>query len=206
MSSTRLQIAILTITVLCILLLVLERSGLMPDLRAVTSMLYGWMLVLSAAVLLLGVFNVAHVHWHRIRLGEREWGLSVVLLAMLLAVAGAGLLDDAGVFNPAVAWFFESVIAPLQATFFALTVFFLAGAAFRYLRIQHRGGAWVVAGALLVLLVQAPLGRTVLPGEIDAITNWLLATPVTAALRGVVLGSSLALLVVGLRFLLNRDL
>lgn len=205
MSPTRLKTALLGITILCTVLVGLERSGLLPALRPLTGELYIWMLVLSACVLLLGVFNVAHVHWQRIRLGEREWGLSVVLLAMLLAVAGAGLLDSAGVFNPAVVWFFDSVIAPLQASLFALTVFFLAGAAYRYLRVQYRGGAWVVAGALLVLLVQAPLGRAILPEEVDAATNWLVSYPVTAALRGVLLGSSLALMLIGVRFLLHSN-
>jgi hypothetical protein len=188
-----------------LLLIGIDRSGWAPALRPFTSLLYSWMLVLSACGLLLGVVNVIRVHWERIRDGGPDWALSLVLLAVLLAVAGAGLMDLAGVFSPFVEWAFASVIVPLQSAFFALTAFFLVAAAYRYLRVGNPGGGWMVAGALLVLSVQAPVGRLVLPSAVANATDWLLVYPVMAALRGVLLGSSLALIVVGLRFLLQRD-
>lgn len=201
----RLRYTLAIIVILFLLLIGIDRSNWMPALRPVTSQLYSWMLILSAVALCVGVFTVIRVHWDRILQGERDWWLSLVLLATLLAIAGAGLVDSAGVLNPLVAWAFTGIIAPLQAAFFALTVFFLVAAAYRYLRVRNPGGIWMVAGALLVLVVQAPLSGLFLPPVVAEATDWLLVYPLTAALRGVLLGSSVAILVVSLRFLLRRD-
>ena len=99
---------------------------------------------------------------------------------------------------------FDAIIAPGQASLFALLVFFMAAAAFRHLRLDRPGGAWMLAGALLVLLAQWPLLAQWLPPAFAGVTFWLLDGPVMAALRGLLLGSGIALLVIGLRLLLGK--
>jgi hypothetical protein len=178
--------------------------GRLAGFTTITRAGYTWAVLLGGVTLLLGVVNVLWLHIRRIALGEREWGLSLVLVAVLIAVASAGLLSPAGATSPLLEWVFDAVIAPGQAALFALLVFFMAAAAFQYLRIGRRGGAWLLAGFLLILAVQTPFAAAWLPPESAAMANWFLNAPVMAALRGVLLGGSLALLVVSLRLLLGR--
>lgn len=175
-----------------------------PAFTALTMAGYEWILLLAAVAFLLGVINVTWLHLRRIALGQREWGLSLVLLAVLIAVAAGGLLNPAGSSSPLLAWIFASLIAPGQAALFAMLFFFMAAAAFQYLRVGRPGGAWMLAGALLILVVQMPFAGAWLPLWATSLAQWWLDVPGMAALRGLLLGSGLAMLVVGVRMLLGR--
>jgi hypothetical protein len=205
MSANRFSPAALLVLLLmaaCFVLIVLDRVELAPQLRLLTTTLFSWMVLLAAFALLLGVANVAFVHLRRVYTGGRDWLASSALLLALVAVLLAGLLDPRGTTSPTVEWFFDALIAPGQATLFALLAFFTAAAAFRYLRIGRRGGAWMLVGALVIFAAQMP-GLTLSPTLASAV-DWLLSAPVAAIFRGALLGSGLALLLAGVRFLLGR--
>ncbi len=212
----------------CFVLIGLDRAitqtAQPSGLRPITLTLYEWAILLSAFGLLAGGLNIILTHFRRIQQGGADWGLSLVLLVVMTIVLTAGLLDRQGTFGSMVEWIFDSVIHPLQATLFALLGLFLAAAAYRYLRIGRPGGGWMIAGALAMFLLQMPLGQTLLgfistpnllvvTGEAssDAVTiggveqalRWLVEWPVMGAMRGAILGSGIALLVVALRFLLR---
>jgi hypothetical protein len=186
----------------CFVVILLERTGLAPQLRSLTTVLYSWTVLWAAFALLLGVANVVLVHLRRIYSGQRQWIGSLVLLVAFFAVFLTGLFDARGATAPAVEWFFDAIIAPGQATIFALLAFFTAAAAYRYMRIGRRGGAWMLAGALAIFVAQMPV--IWLPPAAQTALNWLLSHPVAATFRGVLLGSSLALVLIGVRFLLGR--
>jgi hypothetical protein len=186
----------------CFGIITLERAGLTPQLRPVTTTLYEWTLLLAGFALLLGIANVALVHLRRILAGQRDWLGSLLLLTTLCALCLAGLLDPAGSNGFLLEWFFDAVIWPGQATLFALLAFFTATAAYRYLRLDQRGGGWMLAGALLMLIAQLP-GLALSP-ELQQALGWFLDQPVAAIFRGVLLGSALALVLIGIRFLLGR--
>ena len=78
----------------------------------------------------------------------------------------------------------------------------MAGAAYRFLRIGRPGGVWMLAGAAIVLLAQIPVANALLPSGFSVLAGWVVDVPGMAALRGVLLGSSFALLMVAFRFLL----
>lgn len=170
---------------------------------------FEWIIILAGIALLLGVVNVIWLHIRRILMGERDWMLSLALLAVLTAVVGTGLLNPAGMVSPLLEWIFDALIAPGQAALYAMLVFFMAAAAFRYLRVGRRGGTWMLLGFLIVLLVQTPfdaaaLGLSETMDRLADAARWFLDAPVMAALRSVLLGSALALLVTGCRFLLGK--
>lgn len=192
---------VLLTLVACLLLVVLDRTGIFPFLRVVTTTLYSWVLLIGGFALLLGVANVGLVHVRRIQGGQTGWLHSLALVATLFAVFVAGLLDPNGVRSQIIEWIFDSLIAPGQAMFFALTVFFMAAAAFYWLRIGRGGGGWMLAGALLMLLAQMPAANLLLPPVWVNLASWLLTIPVMATLRGALLGSGLALIIAGIRFL-----
>lgn len=200
--ANRLTLAVL---LACFALVVADRTGLFPLLRPITTALYSWTIILAAFALLAGLLNVLLVHGRRIQAGQRGWGDSLALIVALAAVLVAGLVNRGGADGPLMQWVFDSIIAPGYAALFALLAFFMAGAAFILLRVRRTGGGWMVAGVLIMLFAQLPATRRALPPAFDAALGWLLAVPVTGALRGVLLGGALALLVLGVRLLAGRE-
>ncbi|MCB0113893.1 MAG: hypothetical protein KDD84_07375, partial [Caldilineaceae bacterium] len=180
-----------------------SRFGLLPGLTPISDILYMWVLVLGAFALVLGVVSVGWVHVGRVQRGEKEWAFSLVLLIGLLGVVVTGLLSPGGTTSPLMEWIFDALIAPGQASLFALTGLFVLAAAYRYLRLDRPEAVWILAGALLALLVQTPMTRVYAPPIVVALADWLLVWPIMAALRGVLLGGALAALFVALRLLVQ---
>lgn len=181
--------------------IVASRFDLLPGLQPTATLLYAWVLLLAAFALLLGIASVVWVHLGRILGGEPEWGLSLLLLIGLLGVFFIGILSPAGATSPLMEWIFDALIAPGQASLFALTGFFVAAAAYRYLRLDRPDALWILVGVLLALLVQTPLSQQLLPPIFTSLADWLLVWPIMAALRGALLGAALAAVFVGLRLL-----
>lgn len=182
-------------------LIVADRVNLLPWLRPVTNQIYAWGIVLGAVAVVLGVLNVGWVHLQRIVVGQTNWLYSAALVSALLAVLAGGLLNPAGVRSPLVDWLFQSIIAPGQATLFALLAFFMASAAFLFLRAGRDGGGWMLLGALLMLTAQVPVASVWMPPSIAGLASWALDVPGMASMRGALLGGSVAAIVVGIRFL-----
>lgn len=196
---------VLLVMVVCALVVIVDRVVTLPALRALTTTLYGWVLILGAVAVVLGVANVAWVHLRAIVVGAPGWTYSLALVAALVAVIATGLFSPAGDQGPLVTWLFDSLIAPGQASLFALLAFFLAGAAYQYLRVGRVGGAWILAGALVILLVQTPVLGAWLPPALARFAAWTLDVPGMATLRGALLGAGVAAVIVGVRYLITAE-
>ncbi len=195
---------VILIVVGVMLLLGIDRFVTIPALREWAVRTYEWGILLAAFALLLGAANVAWVHVRRVAMGEGGWPQSLLLVAALVVVLATGLFSSTGVRGPLVEVAFDTIIAPGQATLFALLAFFMAAAAYRYLRVGRAGGIWLLAGVLLVFAVQMPIANVLLPAALANLVNWLVDVPAMAALRGALLGSSFALGIVAIRFLLSN--
>lgn len=184
-----------------VLLLGLDRLVEIAPLRAAATLLYEWGLVLAAFALVLGLVNVLWVHLRQIVVGSSGWPQSLALITALLVTLIVGLSAAEGMDSPLMAWVFDNIIAPGQATLLALTAFFMLAAAYRYLRIGRTGGLWMLAGVLLVVAAQMPAAHARLPAFLPALSGWVLDVPGMAALRGALLGSAFALILVAVRAL-----
>ena len=202
--STRPGLLFALLTCAALVLLAVARTGLVSGLPQVMATLFQWVMLLGGVALIMGVVNVAVLHLRRIQAGQRDWGLSLVLLAVMMAVLVGGVLSPQGLNSPLATWIFDSLLAPGQAALFALLIFFLAAAAYRYLRVDRPGGGWMLLGALLILLIQLPLLGNWLPEPLVNGVFWLVDTPLAAVLRGVLIGGGVALLTMALRMLLGK--
>lgn len=202
--ALRLNILVLLILGAVLLLLGIDRFVEIEPLRALAIVIYEWGILLSAFALLLGAVNVAWVHVRRITIGEAGWAQSLLLVVALVVVLATGLFSTTGVRSPLVELVFDTIIAPGQATLFALLAFFMAAAAYRYLRIGRQGGVWLLVGVLLVFAVQMPIANAAMPSALANFVNWMVDVPAMSALRGALLGSSFALIIVAIRFLLTH--
>ena len=157
-----------------------------------------WTILLSAFALLLGLANLARVHFARIAHREKEIGYSVLMLAVASVVSGMGLIF--GLADGPLPWLFDHVYLPLQSSLFALTAFFLATAAYRALRARSIETLLMLMAAVIVFLGQTPwLGGWAIAKE------WLLRVPSEAGLRGILLGVALGAVATGVRLLLGVD-
>ncbi|MGL4650406.1 MAG: hypothetical protein ACRC1H_13445 [Caldilineaceae bacterium] len=188
----------------CGLLIVAERSGRVPQLAQPVTWLLEWSVLLGAVALLIGVLNVLWIHLRRIQRGQSGWGGSLMLVVMMVAVMVAGFASSAAERGPLVEWTFDALIAPGAATLFALIAVFLLAMIFHQVRVGRPGGAWVMAGLLLMLAMQTPAARSLVSPEVEAWSRWIVEAPVSATLRGALLGTGLALVIVGLRWATRR--
>jgi hypothetical protein len=203
--SSRINFVGLLIVFVTAAVILADRLTNITELRPVTNLLYTWVLLLSGFALLLGIAGLVWIHVERIQRGEVEWPLSLLLLIGFFGVLLTGLVSAGGTISPVVEWIFDAIIAPGQASLFALTGFFIMVAAYRYLRLDRPDALWILAGALLAFLVQTPLTQQALPSILVDLADWLLVWPVMAALRGALLGGALAVLLVGLRLLVRSE-
>lgn len=170
-------------------------------------LLIQWAVLLAAAALLLGLFNLLAVHWEKVGLQEADWPYSALLILVFLATLGLGLL-----FGPdysVVLLLFRYVQLPVEASLLALLAVSLTVAGFRLLARRRDIISLVFMGtALLVLLGTAPWpigGESVVYLAVSDLRAWVTQVWAAAGARGILLGVALGAVTTGLRVLLASD-
>lgn len=162
-----------------------------------------WAVILAAAALLVGVVNLAQVHWNKISTRQPGSAYSTVLILSLL---GTTLI--AGVFGPThpwSLWLFNNIQVPAESSLLALlTVVLIFGAARLIGRKMNLFTLVFVGTALLVLLGSASLPGLETSVFID-LRGWIQRVLATAGARGILLGVALGTIATGLRVLMGVD-
>jgi hypothetical protein len=193
-------VAILT-GVLVLLGYLLPTVSELVTLRAV---LLGWAVILVAIASVVGIVNLALVHWRKAtRKPERDIYSAVFLVFFLLTIAAGVVLGPKDpVFRLAVL----SIQIPVESSLTAILAIVLAIASLRLL--QRRRGVLSILfmfSAVIFLLIGSGLlsaAEAISPfKEIVALINLL---PVAGS-RGILLGIALGSLAAGLRILLGAD-
>jgi hypothetical protein len=153
-------------------------------------------LVLGAAALLYGALHLAATHASRLAAREEPRAGGVVLVTGLTVTLFLGVAAPG---SPALNWVFRYLYTPLQATMLGLMTFVLLDAAYRAAHIGRRGARALIVASAGVLLLQV-LANGALP-LVPGLRDWLLAVPVTGAMRGILLGVALGSTAAGLRVL-----
>ena len=172
-----------------------------PWLAAPARLLLETALVLAAAALLFATGHLAVTHGAGIARGEPESLYRSVLLAALLITFGIGVALPG---SAAMSWVFRHLYTPIQATMMGLMTFVLINAVYRAGRLGPRGARTLIGLALVLLLLQVAASDAISP-LLPALRDWVLAVPVTAAARGILLGVALGATAAGLRILLGID-
>lgn len=170
-----------------------------PLLDALGTAFREWTIILTAFALLLGLGNLLLVHFLRVvRRHEPGAGYSAIVLLTTGIVIAMGLWF--GLPSDAMGWLFDHLYLPLQGTFFALTAFFLATAAYRALRARNIETTWMLLAALIVFLGQTPW-----IGVLTEAKEWVLRVPGEAGVRGIILGVALGTIATALRLIVGLD-
>ena len=184
----------------CGLLVLVDFFVVEPVIDALGAMLVEGALILAAFALLLGVLNLIGVHARMNGTpGSRRY--SAILLVALVATMAIGILRPA---SYALTWVFDYLYFPLQATMGALLAFFIVSAAFRAFKLRSVSALILLVTSVLVLITQLPFSAALSP-LLPAAREWIYAIPVTAGVRGILLGVALGTVATALRVLLAVD-
>ena len=150
--------------------------------------------IVIALSIVLGIVNLLYVHIGRLARGKFY---SAVLLASFAVTIAWTVL------NKGDASLLEAAQVPIESALAALLFPSLALGGARVL--QKRADVWgllFVAVVLIVLLGSLPLAEL---APVKAFSDWLLAVPVSAGGRAILLGIALGTAVAGVRALLGQD-
>ena len=174
-------------------------------LAIVRSLFLQWAILLAAAALLAGMFQLVIAHTMKVRQRTKEAGYSLVLLVALFVSFGLSMYQGLG--GSAVRWMVNYLIIPIAGSLLALLTLTLAYASINLLR--RRGGVLSLIffiTLLLILLGVASLPKLgSLPFLSDTLRPWIAQVPAAAGARGILIGVALGILTTALRVLFGTD-
>jgi hypothetical protein len=173
-----------------------------PTLDSIAGVLVAWAAIIAAFALLLGIANLVLFHSQRIIKRDAQMLFSILILATA-AVVFLLVLPSGGA-DAASQWVLRYLYQPLEASFLALLVFFIATAVFRALRVRTWEMALFAVSALVVLIGSVPFMQVVSPW-LPAAKEWVVNVPALAGVRGILLGVALGIMATGLRLLTGID-
>jgi hypothetical protein len=176
-------------------------SRIFGDLQ---SLLIGWAIILAAFALLLGVFNLAIVHWKKIGSeGPGSIYSIVLLISLAVTMVFAGISGPAGGLT---LWVFNTFQVPIEISLLAVLAIILVYAVARLLSRRPKWNTILfVVTVLIVLLGSAPLFFIGEIAPLTAVRTWLAQVPAIAGARGILLGVALGTVATGLRILIGVD-
>jgi hypothetical protein len=169
------------------------------QLSSVTNFLLQIAVITVAVTILMGVLNLIGVHGGRLVRRGRGWFYSLVLLISLFAVL---ILRLAGQ-DETNQTLLETVQVSVEASLGALVLFALVFGAYRLMRRRVTISGMIFTVVVLIVLIGALPLTIVAP--LTAVRDWLLAVPVSAGARGLLIGIALATVVTGVRVLTGQD-
>ncbi|MBN2054295.1 hypothetical protein JW905_05200 [bacterium] len=168
-----------------------------------------WALIIISFAYVLGVINIGRLHVRRVR-GRREgWGYSLVTVAAMLVMVGAGIFlprawgggyEDGSLFL----WLFDNVYVPMQSSMFALLAFFIASAAFRAFRVRNVLASLLAVTAVVVMMGRVSVGELIW-SDLPRLVEWIMSDLQNAGKRGIMIGASLGAIATGLKIILGIE-
>ncbi len=164
-----------------------------------------------AITVLIGIFNLLVVHLARIFGRGNPFSQrinSVVLVISAVGVIVLGALERTGVLKGSPApttVLMEGVQVSIESALAGLVLFALVYGAYRLMRRRVTGSGLLFTLVLLLLLIGALPFTTPAIQLVTTIREWMLAVPVSAGARGILLGIALAVTVAGARVLIGQD-
>jgi hypothetical protein len=165
----------------------------------ISNLLLQLTVIAVAVTILLGILNLFSVHLRRIAQRQGGWYYSIVLIgsaALVLALWLLGARDTN-------AMLLETVELSVESALAGLVVFALVFGAYRMMRRRVTWGGILFTVVLLIILIGAlPIPQVAVLADVR---SWLLAVPVSAGARGILLGIALATVVTAVRVLIGQD-
>jgi len=163
--------------------------------------------VLAAVVLLVGVFNLASVHWRRFKSGQKGASYSLLLLISLittLLVVGISIVTF-GLDSEYTQWLFNYLQVPIERSLMAILAIVLVYAVARMLSRRLNIFSLIFIITLLLVLISTislPLFESL--GIRESISRAAQVISSSGA-RGILIGVAMGTIATGLRILIGAD-
>lgn len=197
----RISLPILLTTIFGILMLV-EFFFPMPQVFIDTNVtLRSFVTIVSAAALILGTVILTIAHVRRISIRKPEWYYSIIYLIAFAVSAALGLIS---VRETNFMWIYNNMTSPIGAALYSLTAFYITSAAYRVFRARNWNAAVLLITGFIVLMMLIPVGAAIFP-PIVPIGEWIRSFPSSAGFRGMIIGTSLGTIGLGVRIYTGRQ-
>lgn len=174
-----------------------------PDLADFRNRILNWAMLLAAMALLLGLLNLAQVHWQRVRGREKPVYSAVLIIAMVVTFA-VTLLQGSD--SATAEWIFNYLVVPIETSLMAVLAVSLTLAAARVFQQRTELMNIVFIATLLLLLVGAgPLFGVELPYFTRVVNPYINNVLALGAMRGLLIGVALGTITTGVRILIGAD-
>ncbi len=181
-----------------------------PELLTLRQILTGWAVILGGLAVLVGLLNLVVVNFRRMQTNTKGSFYSLLTVAAAVATFVIGSLESLRAGSPTLYQegslthlLFTDVILASQAALAGLVMIFLVTAAVRLLKTKpDRWSIIFLAAVVIVLVGWIPLSFM---AQVSVLRDWLLAVPVSAGARGILLGVALGTVMVGLKVLMGIE-
>lgn len=177
-----------------------------PLLSVLSQIFLQWAIILAAVALLVGVFHLFSIHWHKaVSGGKGSLYSALLVLALLVTVIVTAYSGPTGQWAM---WLFNYIQVPVESSLMAILTVVLALSAIRLLRRRLSVFSVVfLVTSLIMLLGTAPLFGMTIPGlhGPDGLRALIAQIPAVAGARGLLLGVALGTIATGLRILMGVD-
>jgi len=170
----------------------------------IQSTLIGWAIILAAIALLLGIFNLAMVHWKKIGSdGLGKINSIALLVSLIITIIVVSISGPTGSWS---LWIFNSFQVPVEVSLLAVLALILVYAGARLLARRPKWNTILfLVTVLVVLLGSVPLFFVGEITPLSIVRGWLAQVPAIAGARGLLLGVALGTVATGLRILIGVD-
>jgi hypothetical protein len=189
---------------LIVLLGYFVNTAIILDIR---QMLMQWGVLLAAAAIFMGLFNLLLVHWNKLNDQTPGWPYSAVLIFFFLVTLFLGLI-----FGPdfeVILLLFNYVQLPIEAGLMALLAVSLVVAGFKMM--SHRKNLFslvFILTAILVLIGNSPwlMGSDAVTAQLlGNVRAWVAQVWSAGGARGILLGIALGAVTTGIRVLMGAE-
>lgn len=174
-----------------------------PILDGLASAVAQALIVIGAGAALAGVGALAATHARALAWREGSLPAAIAVLGGMAAALVAGLRPGSeGAGDPAVRWLVSALVVPIGATLFGILFISTLLAARRAVALGSREATVMVIAAAVVLVVLLPIGGTA-GASLAGAASWMLAIPIGAVFRGLLIGVAVVVAVTAARTLLG---
>ncbi len=185
------------------IIMIIELFFNWPLMKTIGTDLKNWGIVISAFALALGSMNLIRLHGVRVMRKAEDWYDSVVLLIILAFFAITGIFFG-GASTPVYSFFYQNIMAPCQVALQGMTIFFVASASYRALKIKNFEAGLVFFASVIVILASIPIGNLISPW-IPEMSYWIMDIPNMAGQRGIIVTSAVGSIAMALRVFLGLE-
>ncbi|MBS7638053.1 hypothetical protein KEJ49_04095 [Candidatus Bathyarchaeota archaeon] len=194
------------LTAIVVIIMIVDFFFAVPAVSAVAGELRTWATIISTMALALGAVNIIRVHSRNVRRRTPGvWYHSAWLIFIFAFVMLLGMLDiNNPASNPIYKWIFDYSYVSLGQTWYAITGFYIASAAYRAFRARNVDAALLLIAGIFVMLMNAPIGEVIWV-QIPVIGRWFNDVGQVPAMRTFLIVAAFGLLAFGFRTLLGRE-